>query len=36
MTSEPKVGSAGAHRASEQYFLLADISGYTAFLANVE
>jgi hypothetical protein len=25
-----------AHQASEQYFLLADISGYTAFLAAVE
>jgi uncharacterized protein DUF2652 len=24
------------HRASEQYYLLADISGYSAFLANVE
>jgi len=28
--------SASAHQAAEQYFLLADISGYTAFLANVE
>ena len=34
--SEPKAESSGAHQASEQYFLLADISGYTAFLANVE
>jgi hypothetical protein len=34
--SEPKGESSGAHQASEQYFLLADISGYTAFLANVE
>lgn len=34
--SEPKVLPASAHQASEQYFLLADISGYTAFLASVE
>ncbi|HET7031164.1 MAG TPA: DUF2652 domain-containing protein [Candidatus Limnocylindrales bacterium] len=26
----------GAHQASERYYLLADISGYTAFLAGVE
>ncbi|HET7029152.1 MAG TPA: DUF2652 domain-containing protein [Candidatus Limnocylindrales bacterium] len=36
MTSQPRPGSAGGHQASERYFLLADISGYTAFLANVE
>jgi hypothetical protein len=36
MVSEPKPAPLSAHRASEQYFLLADISGYTAFLANVE
>ena len=36
MQSEPKLAPTGAHQASEQYFLLADISGYTAFLANVE
>jgi len=36
MMSEPKVASKGAHQASEQYYLLADISGYTAFLAGVE
>ena len=36
MMSEPKLGSTSAHKASEQYFLLADISGYTAFLASVE
>jgi hypothetical protein len=36
MTSEPKPASTSALQASEQYFLLADISGYTAFLANVE
>jgi len=36
MKSEPKPDVAGANRASEQYFLLADISGYTAFLGNVE
>ena len=35
-SSETKFGATGAHRASEQYYLLADISGYTAFLANVE
>jgi hypothetical protein len=34
--SEPKRVSTSAHHASEQYFLLADISGYTAFLAAVE
>ena len=34
--SEPKLASASAHQVYEQYFLLADISGYTAFLANVE
>jgi hypothetical protein len=34
--SEPKLATTGAHAASERYFLLADISGYTAFLANVE
>ena len=34
--AEPKRVSPGALEASEQYFLLADISGYTAFLANVE
>ena len=36
MTSQPTRASAGALRASEQYFLLADISGYTAFLGAVE
>ncbi|HEU4571842.1 MAG TPA: DUF2652 domain-containing protein [Candidatus Limnocylindrales bacterium] len=36
MKSEPKPDDANANRASEQYFLLADISGYTAFLGNVE
>ena len=36
MTSASNLGSTSAHRASEQYFLLADISGYTAFLGNVE
>ena len=36
MMSEPKLVSTRAHQASEQYYLLADISGYTAFLANVE
>ena len=34
--AEPKVRSGIAKQASEQYFLLADISGYTAFLGNVE
>lgn len=34
--SELKSVSASTHHVSEQYFLLADISGYTAFLANVE
>lgn len=36
MVSEPKPVPASPHRVSEQYFLLADISGYTAFLGNVE
>jgi hypothetical protein len=36
MMSEPKPVATSAHRASEQYFLLADISGYSAFLAGVE
>lgn len=36
MMSEPKQAPASRNRASEQYYLLADISGYTAFLANVE
>ena len=36
MTSASKPAASSAHRASEQYFLLADISGYTAFLAAVE
>lgn len=35
MMSEPKLVSTSA-RASEQYYLLADISGYSAFLASVE
>jgi hypothetical protein len=34
--SQLKPVPTSAHRASEQYFLLADISGYTAFLGNVE
>ena len=34
--AEPNRPSMSAHRVSEQYFLLADISGYTTFLANVE
>src|SRR5262245_3225902 len=34
--SESKGASTSAHHASEQYLILADISGYTAFLANVE
>jgi hypothetical protein len=34
--SEPNRASTSALHASEQYFLLADISGYTAFLAGVE
>jgi hypothetical protein len=33
---DPELPSASGPRASEQYFLLADISGYTAFLAGVE
>ena len=36
MMSEPVPVPAGSHHVSEQYFLLADISGYTAFLGNVE
>lgn len=36
MMSEPKLVSTSAHQASERYYLLADISGYTAFLASVE
>ncbi len=36
MMSEPKPVSSSALQASEQYFLLADISGYSAFLASVE
>ena len=36
MISGPNRAATSAHHASEQYFLLADISGYTAFLANVE
>jgi hypothetical protein len=35
-TSDPGLVSTTAPEASEQYFLLADISGYTAFLAGVE
>jgi Protein of unknown function (DUF2652) len=34
--SDPAHASTSAHQASEQYYLLADISGYTAFLASVE
>ena len=34
--STPSGTRAQAQHASEQYFLLADISGYTAFLGNVE
>ena len=34
--SESKLMFASAHQASEQYYLLADISGYSAFLAGVE
>ncbi len=33
---EPGPASTGELRAAEQYYLLADISGYTAFLAGVE
>ena len=36
MMSEPKHASASRNRVAEQYYLLADISGYTAFLTNVE
>jgi hypothetical protein len=36
MMSEPKLASPTTLQASEQYFLLADISGYTAFLGSVE
>lgn len=36
MMSEPRLVPTSAHQASEQYYLLADISGYSAFLANVE
>lgn len=36
MMSEPTRVSTSATQASEQYYLLADISGYTAFLASVE
>jgi hypothetical protein len=37
MTSEPTVTSPrSTQQASERYYLLADISGYSAFLANVE
>jgi hypothetical protein len=36
MMSAPKPASTSALHASEQYFLIADISGYTAFLAGVE
>lgn len=34
--SEPRPASSSAVEASERYYLLADISGYTAFLAAVE
>ncbi len=34
--TEPRPASTGAHQAAEQYYLLADISGYTSFLAGVE
>src|SRR3954466_3289231 len=36
MMSEPRLASTIAKHASEQYFLLADISGHSAFLAGVE
>jgi hypothetical protein len=36
MMSEPKLVSTSAHQAAERYFLLADISGYSAFLTSVE
>lgn len=36
-TSSPgSLVAAGGHQASERYYLLADISGYSAFLASVE
>ena len=36
MMSEPSPVLTSPHQASERYYLLADISGYTAFLAGVE